>query len=125
MLRIFINPVLEFVYSGYPGENGYNPFELMFFCTSQIFRIIKEHFPMVHTEELHSHACHLSNFQWVGEKAMNCMTTFMDHGGNITHLACCIHENKRSAGFCQWTVVPSGSLSFPTIQIKAFHFCLL
>ena len=53
---------------------------------------------------------------------MNSMTAFMNHGSYIMHLACSIHKNKWSASFWQWTVITTGSFTFPAFKVKPVHF---
>src|SRR6476620_5885690 len=105
---MLIDPMLEFINRCDPWENGKHSFQLVLLCPSQVFLVIKEHIPVIHTEQLHGHAGHFCNFhgvflegrerQMMRQERMNGVAAFMYHGGNITHLSRSIHENEWRAG---------------------------
>src|SRR5256885_6425674 len=135
MIRMFIYPVLKLIYCSDPGKNGQYSFQLVFFSPFQIFFIVKEYIPVVHTKKFHGHTCHLSNFHWIffkscqrqimGKEGMNSVTSFMYHSGYITHLTCSIHKNKRCSGLRQGTIITTRGLSFPAFQVYSPHLFLL
>src|SRR5204862_4360953 len=135
MQRVFIHPMLELIYNGYPRKNCYYSFQLLFFCPYQFFFIVKENCPFIHTHQFHTHTrylCHFSRiffksaqFKMMAEKRMNSMAAFMHHRGYIIQRSCCIHKNKRGAAFSQWHIVTSGSFTLSALKIKMpelFHF---
>ena len=58
----------------------------------------------------------------MSKKRMNSMTAFMHHRRYITHLSGCIHKNKWSAAFGQWTIISTGCFSFSAFKIEADAF---
>src|SRR6476661_55763 len=55
------------------------------------------------------------------EEGMDGVATFMHHGGDITHLACSIHEYKWRSRFRQRAIVTAWCLSFPAVQVQSSH----
>ena len=54
----------------------------------------------------------------VCQKGVHGMPAFMYHGGNIMHLSGGIHKNKWRAAFCKRTIIATGCLPLPAIQIE-------
>src|SRR6516164_5811927 len=57
----------------------------------------------------------------MGQKGVNGMASFMNHGGDITHLSRRIHKDERRPRFSQWTIVASRRFSLAAFQVKAVH----
>src|SRR5882757_7031696 len=67
---VLVYPMLKFIYNGYPGKDSDHSFQLVLFCSLQICCVIKKSFPVIHAEQLHSHARYFCNFHGVFFKAI-------------------------------------------------------